>query len=162
MNAIVAVDQNWGIGRDGELLFRIKSDLRRFRSLTLGKIVILGRKTLQTFPQGRPLSGRTNLIMSRNPLYRVEGATAVHSIEALLERCAAENPDDLFVIGGASVYDALLPFCDRVYVTLVHAIQPADRHFPNLDQLPGWHLAHEEPIQEEDGLTFSYLTYERG
>ncbi len=161
MNVIVAVDQNWGIGQDGELLFRIKADLRRFRSLTIGKVVILGRKTLQTFPQGRPLSGRTNLILSRNPFYTVEGAIICRSIDELLSRCGDYHPDDLFVIGGASIYDALLPFCQRVYVTRIHSSRPADRFFPNLDQLPEWHLMSEEPLQEEDGLSFSYLTYER-
>jgi len=160
MNVIVAVDQHWGIGHEGDLQFRIKADLRRFRALTIGKVVILGRKTLQTFPQGKPLPGRTNLILSRIPGWSVEGAVICRSISELLDQCANFASDDLFVIGGASVYEALLPYCKRVYVTRVHAVYPADRFFPNLDLLPDWHMVAEEPVQEEDGLEFSYLTFE--
>jgi dihydrofolate reductase len=160
MYVIVAVDQHWGIGHEGDLQFRIKADLRRFRTLTIGKVVILGRKTLQTFPQGRPLPGRTNVILSRIPGWTVDGAVIYRSINDLLLHCTTYDQDDLFVIGGASIYEALLPYCKRVYVTRVHAVYPADRFFPNLDQLPNWHLVAEEPVQEEDGLEFSYLTYE--
>lgn len=160
MNVIVAVDQRWGIGHENELQFRIKADLRRFKTLTLGKVVILGRKTLQTFPNGLPLKGRVNLILSRNSDFVVEGAVVCRSVDELLIKCSAYDPDDLFVIGGSSIYNALLPYCQRAYVTLVKAIHPADSFFPNLDEQPDWHLVAEEAGQEEDGLEFSYLTYE--
>ena len=111
MNVIVAVDQNWAIGRDGDQLAYLSEDLKRFKNLTLGHPVILGRKTLSTFPGGRPLKGRRNLILSRNPDFAPEGSEVFGSLEAVLRAA----PEDTFVIGGASVYHALLDRCDRLH-----------------------------------------------
>lgn len=160
MQAIVNVSENWGIGFGGQLLFRISADLRRFRQLTEGKTVILGRKTLRTFPGGRPLPNRQNLILSHQAAFQVEGAQVFSGMEALLQAVAGLPKDQLAVIGGASVYRALLPYCTGAQVTRTLASPPADCFFPNLDELPGWHCCAVSPVQEENGLRFQYLTYE--
>lgn len=161
MNVIVAVDENWGIGLADDLQFRIRADLRHFRALTLGKTVILGRKTLQTFPNGQPLKDRQNLILSTRPGYEVPGAEVFASLDALLVRCQQIESQSIFVIGGASVYEALLPVCDRAYVTKVKATRPADRYFPDLDCLPGWKLVEASAVQSENDLEFQFLVYEK-
>lgn len=157
MNAIVAVDENWGIGYKGELLARISADLRRFKALTTGHAVVLGRKTLQTFPGGRPLPGRKNLIMSTTMDAPPEGAKVFGTLDELL----AYAPEDAFVIGGESVYRALLPYCRRVYVTKIHKAFPRDAVFPDLDALDGWRVTETGETLEENGLAFSYVTYEK-
>ena len=158
MNLIVAVDQSWAIGKDGDQLIYIPEDLKRFKSLTTGHPVILGRRTLATFPGGRPLRGRRNLILSGSPGFAPEGAEVFSSLDALL----AAAPADSFVIGGASVYAALLDRCDTAYVTKIGRSFPgADCFFPNLDALPEWRIAEESPELEENGVRFRYVTYRR-
>ena len=157
MNMIVAVDRNWAIGKDGDQLVYIPADLKRFKALTMGHPVILGRKTLATFPGGRPLKGRRNLILSRNPAFAPEGAEVYPDAQALL----AQAPEDAFVIGGASVYRDLLERCDTVYVTKIDAEYPADCWFPDLDENPAWAVTEESEPQEHEGLSFRYVTYQR-
>ena len=156
MTAIVCVSQNWGIGRDGALLFRNSADLKRFKALTVGKTVILGRKTLDTFPGGKPLKDRRNIVLSRREL-DIPGAEIAHSFE----EAAALGGDDAIVIGGASVYMALLSRCDRVYVTKVDAAPDADSFFPDLDDNPDWRVASESEVFEENGLKFRFVDYIR-
>ncbi len=155
MNVIVVVDENWAIGKDGDQLCYISADLKRFRALTTGHPVILGRKTLATFPNGRPLKNRRNLILSRNPEFEVEGGEVYHDMQSLLDNA----PDDAFVIGGSSVYEALIDQCSIALVTKIHGSYPADCHFPNLDENPNWVVAETSEIQEEDGVFFHYETY---
>lgn len=157
MNLIVAVDENWAIGKGGDQLVYISADLKRFKELTTGHPVILGRKTLATFPGGRPLKNRRNLILSATPGYAVEGAEVFPDAESLLETA----PEDAFVIGGESVYRALLDRCDTAYVTKILASFPADRWFPNLDTHPDWAVAEEGDVLEEDGIRFQYVTYRK-
>ena len=158
MNLIVAVDRNWAIGKDGDQLVYLSEDLKHFKALTTGHPVILGRKTLATFPGGRPLKGRRNMILSRNPGFAPEGAEVFQNLPALLEAA----PEDAFVLGGASVYAALLDKCDAAYVTKIEASFPGpDCFFPNLDRLPQWHVTDEGPTLEEQGLQFRYVTYRR-
>lgn len=157
MNLIVAVDQNWAIGRGGDQLVYLSEDLKRFKALTLGHPVILGRKTLATFPGGRPLKGRRNLILSATPGYQVEYAEVFPTLDALL----AATPADAFVIGGESVYRALLPYCDTAYVTKIDAAFPADRYFPDLDADPAWTVSGESEALAQDALQFRYVTYRR-
>ena len=157
MQAIVAVDENWGIGKDGGLLCPIRADLKRFKELTMGHPVILGRKTLATFPGARPLPGRENLILSRDPAFRVEGAEVYRDVESLL----AAAPGDSFVIGGESVYRALLDKCELVYVTKIMSTFDADTFFPDLDVLPGWEVTETGEVLEENGVQFQYFTYQR-
>ncbi len=157
MELIVNVSSDWGIGLGNQLLVAIRADLQRFRSLTLGKTVILGRKTLQTFPGGRPLKGRRNLILSTDPNYRVEGAEVAHSIEEMRKLLSPEEV--AFVIGGESIYRSLLPYCSRARVTKSYVNLPADRFFPNLDELPGWQIETEGELLEENGTQFQYVDY---
>ena len=157
MELIVAVDRNWAIGKDGDQLVYIPEDLKRFKALTMGHPVILGRKTLATFPGGRPLKGRPNLILSRDPDFRPEGAQVYADVESLL----AQAPEDAVVIGGASVYNLLCDLCDTAHVTKIDGEFPADTWFPDLDERENWVLAEEEgPFSFED-LTYRYLTYKR-
>ena len=157
MNLIVAVDENWAIGKGGDQLVYIRSDLKRFKELTTGHPVILGRKTLATFPGGRPLKGRRNLILSATPGYAVEGAEIFADVNSLM----AEAPEDAFVIGGESVYRTLLDKCDTAYVTKIQAAYPADRYFPDLDADPNWEIAEQGEMLEEEGVRFSYVTYRK-
>ena len=157
MNLIVAVDKNWAIGKDGDQLIYLSEDLKRFKTLTLGHPVILGRKTLSTFPGGRPLKGRRNLILSATPGYQAEGAEVFPDLDSLLDSA----PEDAFVIGGESVYRALLPHCSTAYVTKIDADFPADRFFPNLDLDSDWVVQSISEPLEQDGITFCYHTYVR-
>ena len=158
MELIVAVDQNWAIGRGGDQLIYISQDLKRFKTLTTGHPVILGRKTLDTFPGGRPLKGRRNLILSRSPGFAPEGAEVYPDLDALL----AAAPEDSFVIGGASVYRALRDQGSPAYVTKIEAAFPAaDCWFPDLDSRPEWRISEESESQEEDGVKFRYVTYRK-
>lgn len=158
LQAIVAVDEQWGIGKNGDLLAHISADLRRFKALTTGHPVILGRKTLSTFPGGRPLPGRRNLILSHDPGFAPEGAEVFRDLGALLSAA----PADSMVIGGESIYRALLDRCRRVYVTKILQRFDADAWFPDLDD--DWRWGREEPAsppQEENGLRFQFVNYER-
>ncbi len=161
MNLIVAVDQNWGIGLQDELQFWIKADLRHFRELTLGRTVILGRKTLQTFPNALPLKDRNNFILSRQGNFHVPGGEVFSSLEDLLIRCKELRSDEVFVIGGASVYQALLPYCEKAYVTKILASKPADRYFPNLSLDSSWQLVEEGPVLTENQTNYQFLIYEK-
>lgn len=157
MELIVAVDRNWAIGKDGDQLVYIPEDLKRFKALTMGHPVILGRKTLATFPGGRPLKGRPNLILSRDPNFAPEGAQVYPDVESLLENA----PEDSFVIGGASVYNLLVDACDTAHVTKIDGEFPADTWFPNLDERDGWEVVVEEGPFPFENLTYRYLTYKK-
>ena len=157
MNMIVAVDENWGIGKGGDQLIYIPEDLKRFKALTMGHALVLGRKTMATFPGGKPLKGRRNLVLSRNPAFHPEGAEVFSSLEELLDAA----PEDAFVVGGASVYQALLDRCDTAYVTKIQAAFPADCWFPDLDRRPEWRAEGESEPMEHEGVTFRYVTYRR-
>ncbi len=159
MNCIVNVDKNWGIGKNDQLLFTISADLKRFRSLTTGKAVILGRRTLSTFPGGRPLKNRRNIILSRQPGLQIEGAEVYADLASMLQALRELPDEEVCVIGGASVYEALLPYCTRAQVTKTMADGGADRFFPDLDKLPGWRREAESEILEENGIRFQYVDY---
>lgn len=152
MNLIVAVDQHWGIGLDDHLLFRISEDMKRFRALTIGKAVVLGRRTLRSFPGGRALEKRTNIVLTRNPDFMADQVLPCHSLAELGPLLAGWPAEAVFVIGGASIYQLLLPFCHLAYVTKVDQAAPADCYFPDLDQLPGWHLLSQEDHPQGSGL----------
>ncbi len=160
MNAIVAVDNHWAIGNKGSLLVRIPMDQKYFRQMTIGKVVVLGRKTLATFPNGLPLPGRTNIIMSRNQNLKVKGATVVHSLEELMEELKQYASEDVFVIGGDDIYKQLVPYCDTVYATRIDYRYAADAYFPNLDDLPSWTLTEEGEENTYFDLEFTFCKYE--
>ena len=154
MNCIVVVDQNWAIGCEGGLLFSLPTDMKRFRSLTIDGTVILGRKTLDSFPGGRPLPRRRNIVITRKVDFDREGCEIVPSPQAALEAAAGTEEEQLWVIGGGSVYTALLPKCKRAFVTRVDSAAPeADTFFPNLDKLPGWEVESVSEPVEENGVT---------
>lgn len=157
MQAIVAVSQSWGIGKGGDLLFRLPSDLRRFKAMTTGHTVIMGRKTLDSLPGGKGLPHRRNLVLSRQSDFAPDRAEVIHSVEDILK--TAE--DDAFVIGGQQVYEQLLPYCARVYVTKVLSDPEADAFFPDLDKLPGWKVASAGEMLTENDLSFQYVEYIR-
>jgi dihydrofolate reductase len=146
LNLIAAVDRRWGIGRQGQLLFHIREDMKRFRALTIGHIIIYGRKTLETFPGSKILADRENIILTRQADFKAGGAVIVHSVEELMAILGQRPGKMAFVIGGTSVYQQLLPFCQSAYVTKVEAVVAADSFLPNLDQLPGWHLIEQENL----------------
>ncbi len=168
MKLIVAVDKEWGIGNKGDLLARVKADLFNFRDLTSGKVVILGSNTLATFPGGRALKNRTNIVLHPSAEYHPENTTVVHSIEELLEEVKKYNTDDVFVIGGASVYRQMLQYCDTAYVTKFDKSFEKDVYFPNLDEDNDWTLvsvsdmktSNPETDTEED-LNFYFTEYRR-
>ena len=160
MNAIVVVDRNWAIGRSNGLLFSLPGDMKRFRALTTGGTVIMGRKTLDSFPGGRPLPRRRNIVITRDPAFRREGCEIVRSPEEAA--ALAGDGDDVWLIGGGSVYAALLNRCRRVYVTRVDAAATgADTFFPDLDALPEWTAERIGEPMEENGLAYRFVDYVR-
>lgn len=159
MNAIVAVDQHWGIGAGNQLLFRLHLDMRHFVAHTKGKIVLMGYNTLLSFPGGRPLTDRVNIVLAPKDVQRTD-CTVVHSVAELAEAVAPYNTDDVYVIGGAMFYRTMLPYCKQVYVTKVDAARAdADAFFENLDELANWHCtAQSDPI-DDNGYTIRFCTY---
>ncbi|MEG2119006.1 MAG: dihydrofolate reductase [Pseudoflavonifractor sp.] len=157
MQLIVATDRTWGIGYQNELLIHISADLKRFKTLTTGHTVVLGHKTLKTFPGGRPLPNRRNIIMSTNRDFTCDGAEVCHSVA----EAVALAPQDAFVIGGASVYTMMLPYCDKAYVTQVDADFTADCYFPSLDANPCWAAETVGEWLEEKNVRFRYVNYIR-
>lgn len=161
MNLIVAVDNNWAIGNKNKLLVSIPNDMKHFREETTGKVVVLGRKTLETFPQGQPLKNRTNIILSGNPNYEVKGAIVVHSVEELLAELKKYDEQDIYIIGGDSVYKQLLPYCTVAHVTKIDHEYEADSFFPNLDKDPEWEITADSEEQTYFDLAYQFLKYER-
>ena len=158
MDAIVAVYSDWGIGDGGTQPVVLKADRRHFRSLTDGSAVIVGRKTLADFPGGKPLANRFNIVVSRQGI-NVDGALVVHSTGEALD--AAEDFEQCFVIGGASVYMQFFNYLERVYVTKIDTEPQSDSFFPNLDRNPEWECVSQEPWEEEDGIRYCFCTYEQ-
>lgn len=168
MKLVVAVDREWGIGYKGELLARVRADLKNFQSLTRGNVVIYGSKTLLTFPGARPLKNRENIIMSRKMDSAPEGACVVRSVDELLAEVKKYDTDSVFVIGGASVYEQLLPYCDTAIVTFFDKAYEKDAYLPNLDAMPEWERVYtgERQISDaetdsEAGLEFYFTEYKR-
>jgi dihydrofolate reductase len=160
MNAIVAVDQNWAIGYKDSLLVSIPNDHKFFRSVTMGKVVVLGRKTLAGFPNGLPLAGRTNIILSRNSNFTVKGGIVVHSKEELLQELTKYNQDDIYIIGGGTVYEMMLPYCKIIHVTKIDYAYQADTYFPNLDRLDNWQIIDESEEETYFDIEYQFLKYQ--
>lgn len=161
MNLIVAVDNNWAIGCKNSLLVSIPADHKMFRQETTGKVVVLGRKTLETFPQGMPLKNRTNIILSTNLNYQVKDAIIVHSKEELLEELKKYNSEDVYIIGGESVYRMMLPYCDVAHVTKIDHEYEADAYFPNLDEMKEWEITADSEEQTYFDIAYEFVKYER-
>ena len=161
MNIIVAADSNWGIGKNNQLLVSIPADMKMFRQETTGKVVVMGRKTLESFPNGLPLKNRTNIVLTGNKNYKANGAIIVHTIEELLEEIKKYPSDEVYCIGGDSVYKQLLPYCDTAHVTKIDFAYEADSHFPNLDEMPEWTITAESEEQTYFDLEYTFVKYER-
>lgn len=161
MNLIVNVDKNWAIGYKGKLLVSIPEDMKFFRSETTGKVVVLGRKTLATFPGGLPLKNRTNIILTRNEDFTVKDAVVCHSVEETLEELKKYPSEDIYIIGGDTIYRQFLPFCDVAHVTRMEHAYDADAWFPNLDEDPEWELTGQSEEKTYFDLEFTFCRYER-
>lgn len=159
MKLIVAVSENWGIGKDGGLLFNIPKDMKFFRETTTGKVVILGRKNLESFPGGKPLKNRENIILTKNPDFECEGAVVCSSIDEVLR--LPYKKEDMFVIGGAEIYKQMLEFCDTCYVTKVNKTVPADKFMVNLDERKDWEMTECSEEIEDNGHIIKFCTYKR-
>lgn len=161
MNIIVAVDQNWAIGKDNDLLVSIPADMKMFRQETTGKVVVMGRKTLETFPNGLPLKNRTNIIITKNKDFQVKDAIVVHSIEEALEAVKDYPTEDVYCIGGDSIYHQMLPYCDVAHITKIEFAYEADRYFPNLDEMQDWEIETESEEHTYFDLEYSFVKYVR-
>ncbi|MDD2979335.1 MAG: dihydrofolate reductase [Hespellia sp.] len=161
MKVIVAADKNWAIGNNNQLLVSIPSDMKFFRSETMGKVVVMGRKTLESFPSGQPLKSRTNIVLTKDKNYEVKGAIIVHTMEEMLEEIKKYDTNDVYVIGGESIYRQLLDYCNIAYVTRIDHAYQADTHFPNLDEMDDWKLVEESEEQTCFDLEFAFTRYER-
>lgn len=161
MNLIASADNNWAIGYQGQLLASIRADLQNFKKITMGKTVVLGRKTLETFPSGRPLPGRRNIILTRDRTCKIPDAETVNSVEDLMNLLKDVDTNDIFIIGGSSVYAQMLPYCDVAYITRIDYTFQADSFIPNLDKDPDWELVEESDEQTCYDLVYYFRKYVR-
>jgi len=159
MKLIVAVCEDWGIGIDGDQPFYIPDDLRRFKEITLGGVMVMGRVTLEALPGGRPLKGRENVVLTRDMGFDANGADVCNSLSQLAQCLSKYDGREAFVIGGQQIYELLLDYCDTAYVTKIFATVPTDRAFPDLDAREGWRLHEQSEVMEHEGLRFCYCEY---
>ena len=164
MQAILNIDKNWGIGADGDQPFFISEDLQFFKEKTLGKVVVMGRATLQALPKGQPLKGRTNVVLTRQKGFDAQGSIVCNDFDELSETLKTYPAEEVFIIGGAEIYETLLPYCSKVYITKIDAEADCDRFFPNLDQMPNWRKKSISEVKrcEETNLEFRFWEYENG
>ncbi len=158
MNFIVAVDENYAIGKNGDLIYSLPSDLAYFKKITMGKVVVMGEKTYMSLPR-RPLPNRTNIVMTLSD-NEFAGATTVRSVEELKKELEKYDTNDVFVIGGASIYNLLMDYCDQAYITKIRAHEPADTYINNIEKTGKWKLSSESEIMSENGLDFSFCVFE--
>ncbi|MBQ9104461.1 MAG: dihydrofolate reductase [Clostridia bacterium] len=158
MKAIVAVDKKWGIGKKNDLLFSLPEDMKYFREKTLNKVVVMGSNTLKSFPNGKPLKNRTNIVLFPGGESR-DDCTIVQSLEELSKVLKNYNTEDVFIIGGAMFYKTMLPYCSEVLVTKVDADGEAEVFYENLDNLPNWEMVSALPPVETNGYTITFTTY---
>ena len=161
MNLIALVDKKWGIANKGRELVDIPEDKKLFREETYGKVVIMGRKTLDSFPGGRPLKNRVNIVITKKEDYEVDGAVVVHSVEEAVKEASKYDENDVFVIGGGSIYKAMLPYCNTAYVTYINQAYSADTFIPNLDKEVDWVLADESDENTYFDIEYFFRTYKR-
>ncbi len=161
MKMIVCADKNWAIGKNNQLLVSIPSDMKFFRTTTTGHVVVMGRKTLESFPNGMPLPKRTNIVLTKNKNYNGHGAIVVGSMKELMDELENYESDDIFIIGGESIYRMMLPYCDTAYVTKLDYAYDADTYFPNLDELDDWYLAEEGEEETYFDIEYNFCTYRK-
>lgn len=158
MNIIVAVDNKWGIGKNGNLLIKIPDDLKFFKNKTIGNTIIVGRKTFEDFPNKKPLSGRRNIILSHN--YSAECAEVYKSVEDILN-IVKKSDKDVFIAGGSEIYKEFLPYCKKAYVTKIYADLNADKFIENIDDIENWKCINESNINIYKGIEYRFCEYER-
>lgn len=162
MKLIVNADKNWGIGKGNQLLVHIPNDMKFFREMTTGHVIVMGRKTLESFPNKMPLPKRTNIVLTKDQNYKSSGSPVlVHSEEELMEELKKYDSDDIYVIGGESVYRMMLPYCDTAYVTKLDYAYDADTYFPNLDEMDDWVLSEEGEEETYFDIEYTFRTYRR-
>ena len=162
MNLIAAVDKNWAIGLNNKLLASIPNDMKFFRETTTGHVVVMGRKTLESFPGKKPLKNRVNIVLTTNKDYDAgDNATVVHSVGELNEELKKYPSEEVFVIGGESIYRLLADECDRANITKIDREFEADAYFPNLDEKPEWEITHTGDVENCADLEYRFLTYEK-
>lgn len=161
MNIIVAVDNKWSIGLKGKVLVNIPEDMQLFRKETIGKVVILGRKTLESFPNGLPLHDRINIVLTSDKTKKIKDAICCHSVEEVLEETKKYNQEDIYVIGGEQIYREFLPYCDVAHVTKINYSYQADTKCPNLDELPEWKITETSEEKTYFDLEYEFVKYEK-
>lgn len=161
MNLIVAVDNKWGIGRDGRLLAHVPGDMKFFREMTTGKVVVMGRKTLESMPGRKGLPNRVNYVLTRKRDYEADGCIIVHSEEELWKAMEQYEPDDIFLIGGADLYNALYSRCDKLYITKMDADLDADTFIVNIDADPNYVMVSESDAITENGISYRFTEYRK-
>lgn len=161
MNLIAAVDKNWAIGLRNKLLVSIPADMKFFREVTTGNVVVMGRKTLESFPNGQPLKKRTNIVLTSDPDYQVKDAVVVHNMDELHEELKKYPSDSIYIIGGESVYRQLLDECDVAHITKIDYEYEADAYFPNLDENPEWEITADSDEQTYFDLEYYFYKYEK-
>lgn len=159
MNIIVAVDKNWAIGCQNRLLISIPEDMRFFRDETMNKVVVMGRNTLNSFPNGKPLKNRTNIVLTRDKNFEMEGATVVHSVEEALEVLKAYKSEDVYIIGGEQIYRQFLDYCDVAHVTKIDYAYQADSYFPNLDEKEDWVVESDSDERTYYDIEYAFYKY---
>lgn len=161
MNMIAAVDKHWGIGKNNQLLVKIPNDQKLFLEETAGKVVVMGRKTLESLPGHQPLAGRTNVILTERRDFKVKGAVICHSMEETLELLKNYSSEDIFIIGGECIYRQFLPYCDVAHVTWIDYAYDADTFLPDLDQDPQWEMAAASDEQTYFDICYEFRMYKR-
>ncbi|MCC8137342.1 MAG: dihydrofolate reductase [Clostridiales bacterium] len=161
MNLVAAVDENWGIGYRGRLLVSIPKDMKLFQEMTMGKVVVMGRRTLESLPGGIPLAGRTNLVLSTRTDYQVRNAAVAHSVEEAQRELQKYRDEDIYVIGGERIYREFLPLCTVAHITKINEKFEADAYFPNLDEDKDWMITADSEEQTYFDLEYRFLKYER-
>lgn len=161
MNLIAAVDKNWAIGLNNKLLVRIPEDQKFFRETTTGKVVVMGRKTLESFPGGLPLKNRVNIVLTKDRNYRAKDVVLVHSMEELKQELGKYPSEDIYVIGGESIYQQLLDDCDVAHITKINYAYEADAWFPNLDERGEWEIRADSEEHTYFDLEYYFYRYEK-
>lgn len=161
MNLIVAVDKNWGIGKDNHLLASLPGDMKYFKEQTMGKVVVMGRRTYESIPGGKGLPKRTNIVMTSNTDYSAEGAIVVHNEQELFDEIKNYDAEDVFLIGGASLYNKYYKICDKLYITKINADLGADTFITNIDEDSSFEIISESESQSDNGIEYKFLIYER-
>lgn len=161
MNLIAAVDKNWAIGKDGKLLASIRDDMEFFRDKTTGNVIVMGRKTLDSFPGGRPLLDRVNIVLTTNKSFSRKDVITCHTLDEIKEEIAKYPSESVFCVGGGKIYEMMLDMCDTAFITKIDYSYDADTYFPNLDEKPEWKVVEESEELTSFDLIYRFVTYKK-